>query len=420
MKCRIFTPKTANTFLVFTALSILLRLPTSACAQDDDGLAMLRRLGRTFAAVGEKASPAVVVLTVDVPNRQELERQPESGRLQQPEPQVEWWTPPSLRSDESRAIIRDNTPDLRLLQRRARVQPRRGLGFIISAEGHILTNHHIVAQAPRIKAKLADGREFEARIVGTDPTIDIAVLQIDAADLPVLELGDSEALSVGDWVIGMTNSMGAGLAFSAGMVTAKKRSMLGMAALEDYVQTDVVLHLGDGGGPLLDLDGRVVGINSAIVGREQGLAISLAIPVNMAKSAYEQIIKTGKVERGFLGVAFKEVTPELAKNLGLETTSGVIVSDVVSDSAASTTSGVIVSDVVSDSAASEAGIKKNDIIAEVNGVPIGSGPQLLLLVASLKPGAEVDVVVVREGKRQTLTVTLGERPSPETGTPEDK
>jgi serine protease Do len=251
-------------------------------------------------------------------------------------------------------------------------------------------------------AELADGREFAAKIIGTDQAADIAVLKIDADDLPALELGDVEALSVGDWVVGITNSMGMGLTFSAGMVAAKGRSSLGMAAIEDFVQTDVILHPGDGGGPLLDLDGQVVGINTAIIGRGQGLAISLAIPVNMAKSAYEQIVETGTVERGFLGVAFTDIDTKLVKALGLKTASGVMVSKVVLDSAAS-----------------KAGIEEYDVIAKVNGIPIGSGQQLLHLVASLRPGAEVDIIVIRAGKRQTLAVTLGKRPSPEEIRPDE-
>jgi serine protease Do len=253
-----------------------------------------------------------------------------------------------------------------------------------------------VAQASSVKAKLADGRQFEARIFGTDSTIDVAVLKIDADDLPALELGDADALGVGDWVVGITNSMGFGRALSVGMVTAKGRHGLGMAAIEDFVQTDVILHPGDGGGPLLDLDGKVVGINAAIVGRDQGLAISLAIPVNMVESAYKQIVETGTVERGFLGVAFTDIDTRLAKGLRIEGAGGVIVSEVVADSAAS-----------------KAGFERYDVIAEFNGVPIESGRQFLRLVASLKPGTEVEVVVIRDGERHTLAVTLGKRPSPE-------
>ena len=380
----ILTPKKANSFLIVTIFSVLLIVPISVFAQDDNGVAILRQIGRTFAAIGEKASPAVVVLKVDGSAPQErseirgpLRFSPDGrGIIQLDQPRV---NPPTVRAG-------------RLGTRRRSM----GLGFIVSADGHILTNHNVVARASKINAELADGRQFEARIVGTDRAIDIAVLKIDADDLPTLELGDVDALSVGDWVVGISNSMGMGRALSVGMVTAKGRSGLGMADIENFVQTDIILHTGDGGGPLLDLDGKVVGINTAIIGREQGLAISLAIPVNMVESAYKQIIETGTVERGFLGVAFTEIDTRLAKGLRLEGARGVIVNAVVADSAAS-----------------KAGVERYDVIAEFNGVPIESGQQLLHLVASLRPGQQVELVVVRGGKRQTLTVTLGKRPSPE-------
>jgi serine protease Do len=387
----IFTPKKSGSFLVVAILFVLLTLPMSACAENDEAITALRRIGRTFAAIAEEASPAVVILKVDVPKQQE---QVESEQPERPEPEVDLWVPPSLRSDESRVIIIDKTADLRRLRRLVAAQRHRGLGFIVSADGHILTNHSIVDQASRITAELADGRQLKAKVIGADPATNIAVVKIDADDLPALELGDDDTLSVGDWVIGITNSMGFGRAFSAGMVTAKGRSHLGMAAIEDFVQTDVILHPGDGGGPLLDLDGKVVGINAAIVGREQGLAISLAIPVNMVEFAYKQIMETGTVERGFLGVAFMEIDAKSAKALRLKTSDGVIVSDVVVDSAAS-----------------KAGVERYDVITEFNGVPIESGRQFLQLVASLKPGTEVEVVVMRDGERQTLTVTLARRPS---------
>ena len=398
MDCPIVTPKKTSTFLVVTMFLFFLTLPKSACAENDEAIALLREIGRTFAAVGKKASPAVVVLKVDMPAPQD---QPDSGRPQRPEPQGDLWIPPFERSDGPR-VFRDDTAVVRGLRRLVAAPRPRGLGFIVSTEGYILTNHRVVARASRVKAELADGRECEARIIGADPTIDVAVLKIDADDLTALELGDANALSVGDWVVGITNSMGMGRTFAAGMVTAKERSGLGMAAIEDFVQTGVILYPGDGGGPLLDLDGEVVGINTAIIGREQGLAISLAIPVNMAKSAYEQIVETGKVERGFLGVAFKDITPPIAEALDLETATGAIVTEVVADSAAS-----------------KAGIKKNDIIEQCNGVPVEPGERLLKLVASLRPGEKVELVVMRDGKRQTITVTLGKRPSERENTPRD-
>jgi serine protease Do len=377
-------------------LSVVLTLPISACAENDDGITMLRQIGRTFAAIGEKASPAVVALKVDT--RAPRERS-EGRRSRQPGPQGNWRPEPYDRLNDQGII------DTAVVKRRERPMPRRlsqGLGFIVSKDGYILTNHRVVDRATKVMAELADGREFEAEIIGADPATDVAVIKIDAGNLPALELGDADALSVGDWVVGITNSMGAGLTFSVGMVTAKGRSSLGMAAIEDFVQTDVILHPGDGGGPLLDLDGKVVGINTAIIGRDQGLAISLAIPANMAKFAYKQIVETGEVQRGFLGVGMQDITAKIAESLGLETAGGVFVSHVVEGSTAA-----------------KAGIKSNDIIERFNGVPVESGQKLLHLVAALKPGTEVEVVVLRSGERQTLTVTLGKRPTAREMTPEE-
>ena len=389
----ILTPKKSGSFLVITMLTVHLMGPASAFAQEDNGVAILRQIGRTFAAIADKASPAVVVLKVDVPGQQE---HVESEQPEQPEPQVDLWVPPSLRSDESRVIIKDRIEDLRRLRRLTVAQRRRGLGFIVSADGHILTNHNVVDQASRITAELADGRQLNAKIIGADPATDIAVVKIDANDLPALGLGDSESVQVGDWIVGIGNPAGLGRTLSVGLVTAKERSGLGIATIEDFIQTNLNMHLGDAGGPLLDLDGKVVGINTALIGRELGLGISFAIPANLAKGAYKQIVETGTVERGFLGVAFMDIDTRLARGLRLEGAGGVIVSDVVLDSAAS-----------------KAGIERYDAIAEFNGVPIESGRQFLRLVASLRPGTEVEVVVIRDGERRALTVTLGKRPSPE-------
>jgi len=247
--------------------------------------------------------------------------------------------------------------------------------------------------ARKIDVKLADGRKFEAEIVGTDPDTNIAVLKIEANNLPVLKLGDSDSLEVGDWVVGISNTMGLGHALAYGLVTAKGR-MLGVATLEDLVQTSINLQIGDSGGPLLDLDGNVVGINFAMMG-ERGMGVSFAIPAGTAKDIYKQLIKTGAVERGFLGIALKDVDTEMAKALNLETTEGVVVTNVIKDSAAE-----------------KAGMKSYDVIVEFNGEPVESASRFILRVAAMKPETQADVVILRDGQRQNLTVTLGKRPSP--------
>ncbi len=396
MDSQTVTPKRANSLFIVTALAGLLAGPTAALAQDNDGIAALRRAGRTFAAIAEKASPAVVVLRTDT----HLPREQSDGRQsRRPGPQGNRQPLPHDRLGDpgiisTAVVMRRERP---LLRRQSQ-----GLGFIVSGDGYILTNHHVVNGATKVTAALADGREFEAKVVGADQAADVAVVKIDADGLPALKLADSDSLQVGDWVVAIGNSMGLGRTLCAGLVTGKGRSGAGIAEIEDYIQTNLNMHLGDTGGPLLDLDGKVVAINAAIVGRERGVGISLAIPVRMAKLAYEQIVETGTVERGFLGVAFQDITPRKAHTLGLETATGVIVTGVVADSAAQ-----------------EAGIKRNDVIEQCNGLPVEPGSRLLQLVASLRPGQKVELVVVRDGKRQTLTVTLDKRPSGRERAPDD-
>jgi serine protease Do len=385
--------------LVLSMLALLV-IPASACARDDNAVATLRQIGKTFAAIAEKASPAVVVLMVDRPA---ISGQPinEEWRIVVPgdkvpaPPSEPVGGPRSFRTDPPRSRLRP----LRIQRPGGKVQ---GLGFIVSEDGHILTCNHIVNDARKIKAKLAEGREYDAEIVGTDPETDIAVLKIDANDLPVLKFSDSDSLEVGDWVVGTGNTMGLGRTFAYGLVIAKGRSGLGLAALEDLVQTSINLQIGDGGGPLLDLDGNVAGMNIATIGEVGGTGISFAIPAGMAKGIYEQLIKTGIVERGFLGIALRDVNAKIAEAFGLETTEGVIIADVIKDSAAE-----------------KAGIRKNDVLVEFNGKAIKSASRLLISVAELRPGTQAEVVVLRDGQRQNLAVTLGKRPSMKPPTSDD-
>ncbi len=394
--------KTGSGSCVILVLSmlVLLTAPASAYAQDDNAVATLRQIGRTFAAIAEKASPAVAVLTVDKPiprgqlGGDEWRIVGSRDSLPAPAPGLPG-DPRPLRPDPPYSRLRP----LRIQRPGGKVQ---GLGFIVSDDGHILTCNHIVNDARKVQVKLADGREFEAEIVGTDPETDIAVLKIDANNLPVLKLSDSDALVVGDWVVGIGNAMGLGRTFAYGLVTARYRSGLGLAAIEDLVQTSINLQIGDGGGPLLDLDGNVAGMNVATIGEASGTGISFAIPAGMAKGIYEQLIKTGVVERGFLGIALQDVNAKIAEAFGLETTKGVIIADVIKDSAAE-----------------KAGIRKNDVLVEFNGEPIESASRLLISVAELRPGTEAEVVVLREGQRQNLTVTLGKRPSMQPRTQDD-
>jgi serine protease Do len=398
---RIKSKKTRPDSFVISILSllVLLTVTTSVFAQDDNAVAILRAIGKTFTEISENASPSVVVLTVNKPiprgqrGNERWWNVGSTGRPPVPLPE------PPGNPQPTRPDLPGTRPGSPRIQKH--FQKAQGLGFIASEDGHILT-WNVVGNSQKVEATLADGRKFEAEVVGTDPDTDIAVVKIDADELPALKLGDSDALEAGDWVVGISNAMGLGRTFAAGLVTAKNRSGLGLVALENLVQTNINLQIGDAGGPLLDLDGNVVGINFAKFSGERGMGISFAIPSNMAKDIYEQLVKTGTVERGFLGVALKDLDAKTAKALDLEKAEGVVITDVIEDSAAE-----------------KAGIKRYDVLVEFNGKPIESAARLIIRVAALKPGTRIELVVLRDGQRQNLTVTLSKRPPMQPRTSDD-
>jgi serine protease Do len=272
-----------------------------------------------------------------------------------------------------------------------------GSGFIVSRDGYILTNNHVVAGVDEINVKLADERSFEAKLIGTDPDSEVAVIKIDAAGLPFLELADSDKVEVGEWVLAIGNPFGLSHTVTAGIVSAKGRSGFGLADYENFIQTDAAINRGNSGGPLLDIDGRVIGINTAIFGATGNIGIGLAIPINMAKSVYSQLISGGKVVRGFLGVGIQDLTPDLAESESLEIKN---------------TKGIVITDVTEDSAAGKIGLKQYDIIVEFNGEKVEKTNDFRNRVAMLKPGTEVKLVVLRDGTRKNFTVELGQRPEP--------
>ncbi|HDR16992.1 MAG TPA: DegQ family serine endoprotease [Desulfobacteraceae bacterium] len=265
-----------------------------------------------------------------------------------------------------------------------------GSGFIIDKEGFILTNNHVVESTDEIKVKLADGREFNAEIVGRDPKTDLALIRIEPeSDLPTLSLGDSETAEVGDWVIAIGNPFGLGHTVTAGIISAKYRQ-IGAGSYDNFIQTDASINPGNSGGPLLNTAGEAIGINTAIFSRSGGnIGIGFAIPINMAKDILPQL-KEGKVVRGWLGVMIQEITPELKEKLGLSDSRGALVADVTSGGPAE-----------------KAGIKRGDVIVGFNGKEIKEMKELPFLVASSPVGSEAGVEIVRNGKRMTITVTLG-------------
>lgn len=269
-----------------------------------------------------------------------------------------------------------------------------GSGFITSQDGYILTNNHVVANADKIKVTLADKREFDAEIIGTDPKTDVAVIKIAGDELPAVTLGDSSELEVGDWAIAIGTPFGLSQTVTAGIISAEGRSNIGINDYEDFIQTDAAINPGNSGGPLVNIYGQVVGINTAIFSRSGGYqGIGFAIPINMAKSIQNSLITHGKVVRGWLGVMIQTVTPEIAKGFDLEEATGTLVGDVLKGGPAEA-----------------AGIQRGDVIISFDGQAIDGPNSLKNVVAGTEVGKQVDVVVIRNGKEKTIKVDLGEQP----------
>lgn len=275
---------------------------------------------------------------------------------------------------------------------RQREQRSLGSGFIIKEDGLILTNNHVVAGADEVIVRLSDEHKFKAKIIGRDEETDLAVIKIDSTKpLPSVSLGNSDGLRIGDWVMAIGNPFGLSQTVTAGIVSAKGR-IIGAGPYDNFIQTDASINPGNSGGPLFDMSGNVVGINTAIFASGQGLGF--AIPINMAKKLLPQLVEHGKVrDRGWLGVMIQGVTPELAKSFGLP-------EDQI---------GALVGDVVPGSPAEKAGLKRGDVIVSFNGNQVKHAPQLPGFVATMEPGKDVTVDIIREGKKQTLTVSLGRK-----------
>lgn len=267
-----------------------------------------------------------------------------------------------------------------------------GAGVIVSEDGHILTNNHVVADADEITVTLTDKREYKAKIIGTDPKTDLAVVKIKADNLMPAKLGDSDQVRVGEWVVAVGHPFGLSYTITTGIVSAKGRANRAVAEYEDFIQTDAAINPGNSGGPLVNLKGEVIGINTAIFSRSGGyMGIGFAIPSNMAKSIMQSLIDHGKVVRGWLGVVIQNLDEAMAESFGFKGTNGVLVGDVTPDSPAE-----------------KAGMKQGDIILKFGGKETNDTNQLRQMVAVTSPGTKVKVEVFREGERETLEVTVGE------------
>jgi len=269
-----------------------------------------------------------------------------------------------------------------------------GSGVIVSSEGYILTNHHVVEAADEIEVALADGKKLRARAVGSDPESDIAVLQVEGGPVPAITFGDADALRVGDVVLAIGNPFGVGQTVTMGIVSALGRSQLGINTFENFIQTDAAINPGNSGGALIDTAGNLVGINTAIYSRSGGsLGIGFAIPTSTAKQIMEQIIQTGSVTRGWIGVEAQEITPEVAESFQLSSTNGVLIANVLRGGPAE-----------------KAGLKRGDVLVAIEGRPVKDPNSMLNLVAALVPGKPAAIQIKRDSADVNIKVTVGKRP----------
>lgn len=362
---------------ILIAVSILFLAPFLARAENSKDIELLDRSARAFSRVVKDVKPAVVHIAVTSTVETNSEYEQFFNH-----PFFEKFFGPEYRFQDP--------------QRRKRQQQGAGSGFIIDREGHILTNNHVVEKADKITVTLNDNSEVEATLIGTDPKSDVALIKIDVDhDLPVVELGDSSALEVGEWVIAIGNPFGLSQTVTVGVVSATGRSRVGINEYENFIQTDAAINPGNSGGPLLNIHGQVVGINSALYSRTGGyMGIGFAIPINMAKFINEQLMDNGKVTRGYLGVGIQDVDEALAESFGLEKAGGVLITDVQEDTPAS-----------------KAGVKSQDVLVKLDGIDLQDTQDLRNRIAQTIPGTTVVLDIVRDGKPVELKVKIGEQPA---------
>jgi serine protease Do len=328
---------------------------------------------RLFVDIAKRDTPAVV----NISTTQFIKQQRPFSRRRQPSPFDDFFG-----RDDFWERFFGEVPERDLKQQSL------GSGFIVDKEGFILTNNHVVGKADDIKVTLSDGRSYEAELKGTDPKTDIALIKIDAEnDLPVAELGDSDALEVGEWVVAIGNPFGLKHTVTVGVVSAKGRT-IGAGPYDDFIQTDASINPGNSGGPLINTKGEVIGINTAIIGQ----GIGFAIPVNLARNIMDQLKEKGSVTRGWLGVQIQTVTPELAESLGLDEARGALIAGVFKDDPAD-----------------KAGIEVGDVVIEFDGAPVETDRDLVSRVGNAVVGSTVTVKVVRDGQEKSFDVELARR-----------
>ncbi len=329
-----------------------------------------------FVSIADKIGPAVVRIAAEKVEKRRV------SRFREDWPEDFW--------DRFFGIPREREREFR--------SEARGTGFFISADGYIVTNNHMVENAEKVTVTTLNEKEYKAKIVGTDPNTDLALLKVDDKNLPFAELGDSEKLRVGEWVLAIGNPWGFEHTVTAGIVSSKGRQ-LGIPGVpyQDYIQTDAAINRGNSGGPLVNMRGEVVGIASNIISPSGGsIGIGFAIPSNLARKIVKQLKEKGRVVRGYLGVRSGQVTEDDKEAFNLKTRKGAIIGEVERGTPAD-----------------KAGLKKYDVIIEVNGKPVKDHHDLMFKIAEIEPGEKIEIKVIRDGKEKIITVTLGERPSDE-------
>jgi len=367
--------------LLVVPLSLCLGTP-SLYAGDNENIDLLARSAKGFAAVVKKAGPAVVHIKVE----KSLQRRGPQGVNPYDffnDPFFGHFFGPGFRHPGPQQAPRQYK------------QQAAGSGFIIASDGYILTNNHVVEGSDKITVLLADEREFEARVIGTDPQSDVALIKIDGKNLPTLPLGDSDKLEVGEWVIAIGNPFELNQTVTVGVVSAKGRNRMGIEDYENFIQTDAAINPGNSGGPLLNIHGEAIGMNTAIFSRSGGyMGIGFAIPINMVKSIERQLRDKGKVTRGWLGVMIQDIDKDLAKSFDLNSTHGVLISGVSEKSPAA-----------------KADLRQGDVVIALDGKHIDNVAELRNAIAMTVPDTRVDLTLIRDGKKKKVRVLIGEQPT---------
>jgi len=365
-------------------------LLTRTASAQDAGLENLRETGRAFRSVAKQVGSAVVFIKVEkAVKRRGMGSDHFGGNPLSDEFFRRFFGQPPQQKRSPQQAPRHNAVG-------------QGSGFIVSADGYIMTNNHVVGDADKVTVQLLDGSEYEAKIIGTDPPTDVALIKIDVDEkLPALKLGDSDQLEVGDWVLAFGNPFGLSHTLTAGIVSAKGRSGMGLNDYENFIQTDAAINPGNSGGPLVNLDGEVVGMNTAIYSRSGGsMGIGFAIPINMVKHIRQQLIQDGGVTRGRLGVYIQDLNRDLAESFGINQREGILVAQVLEDSPAE-----------------DAGLKQGDIILKVAGEKVTTVAKFRNTIAMTKPGKRVELLVLREGSKKKIKATIGAMDTDKDGHP---